>query len=43
MPYLGQVVWRYESKAVDADLVDAVDGLENTTHPLETLQHTTFD
>jgi len=39
--YLGQVVGRDKCKAVDANLMDAVDGLQNTTHPLETLQRTT--
>ena len=36
--YLGEVVWGHEGEAVDPDLVNAVDRLQHTTHPVETLQ-----
>ena len=34
---LGQRVGRHERQAVDAHVVDAVDGLEDARHPLEAL------
>ena len=38
---LGEVVWWDERETVDADLMNAVDGLQDSTHPLKTLSHNT--